>query len=275
MSKAPTALVNGAAVEQISIRDRGFLYGDGLFETVAVAQGVPLLWERHMNRLYRDAARLSIVPPAEILLRQEAERICHGAEHAVLKIAITRGNSERGYASTVNAPTRVLSLTPWPDYPPSHAQHGVVVCFCRTILARSPVLAGIKHLNRLEQVLARAEWGSEYQEGLMQDENGQVVEGTMSNVFAVSGGTLLTPVLSHAGVEGVMRGLVLERAAALSLSARTLALTPDDILQADEVFLTNSLIGLWPVRRIESREYPVGKVTQQIRQALRDARAFN
>ncbi len=266
------ALVNGKPDEVIALHDRGFLYGDGLFETLAVAQGVALLWDRHMQRLRHGAARLGINAPSEALLHDEAKEVCHDVARGVLKIILTRGVSGRGYAPAAGGvPTRAVSLSPWPDYPTRHRTHGVSVQFCRTMIGRNPTLAGIKHLNRLEQVLARAELGKGIAEGLMLDEQGGVIEGTMSNVFAVSRHTLLTSDLTHSGVEGVMRGLVLEQAATLSLPSHVTSLTREDILNADEVFLTNSLIGLWPVRQIESNEYLAGSITKQLQEAMRDA----
>lgn len=267
-----TILINGVPGDSVSVHDRGFQYGDGLFETIAVANGAPLLWDRHMQRLLRSANRLNINAPSENQLRQEAEQVCRGAIRGVLKIILTRGISGRGYAPVAGStPTRAVSLSPWPDYPPHHRTRGVNVQFCHTPLGRNGTLAGFKHLNRLEQVLARGELGNDCAEGLMLDELGEVIEGTMTNVFMVSRGNLLTPDLSHSGVEGVMRGLVLERAAALMIPCRVTALAREDVYSAEEVFLTNSLIGLWPVRRIETHEYPPGKITKKIQEAIGDA----
>ena len=269
---AGTTLVNGEPGESISVHDRGFQFGDGLFETLAVSQGTPLLWEQHMQRLFHGAKRLGIAAPSESLLWDESKQLCHAAKHGVLKIILTRGISQRGYAAVAGAlPTRTVSLSAWPDYPAQHRDHGVTVQFCRTMISRNSALAGIKHLNRLEQVLARAELSKDYAEGLLLDEQGSVIEGTMTNVFTVSQGVLLTPDLSFSGVAGVMRGLVLERSAALSIACRAQNLKQQDILNAEEVFLTNSLIGLWPVCRIESRKYPVGRITRQIQEAIGDA----
>jgi 4-amino-4-deoxychorismate lyase len=270
---ALATLINGEPGERVCVHDRGFQYGDGLFETVAVARGVPLLWERHLRRLLRDAARLGIRAPAQTgdVLRTEADRLCQGVERAVLKVILTRGASGRGYAPPTDAtPTRVLSLSPWADS--LSRARGVSVRFCATTVARNRALAGIKHLNRLEQILARRELEANYDEGLMLDEAGHVIEGTMSNLFIVSRGALLTPDLSYGGVAGVMRELVLERAPALSLACRVTTLTREEILNAEEVFLTNSLIGLWPVTRVESKTYPAGPVTQRLRALIQEAR---
>ena len=267
-----TTLINGEPGESISILDRGFQYGDGIFETLAVANNEPLLWDRHLHRFLHGAARLSLKAPSEELLRREARQVCRGAERGVLKIILTRGISGRGYAPNMDAATtRAVSLLPWPDYPARHRTDGVNVQFCRNLITRHPVLAGLKHLNRLEQILARMELKNGYTEGLMQDEAGHIIEGAMTNVFIVSRGALLTPNLTHSGVEGVMRGVVLERASALSIECRTAELKREDILGAEEIFLTNSLIGIWPVCRVESKDYLVGRVTKQIQDAIRDA----
>lgn len=265
-------LINGEPGDSVSVHDRGFQYGDGIFETLAVANGEPLLWDGHMRRFFRGAARLGLKAPAEELLRREARQVCGGVGRGVLKIVLTRGVSGRGYAPDMEAtPTRAVGLLPWPDYPARHRTDGVNVQFCHNLITRHNVLAGLKHLNRLEQILARMELKNDCAEGLMRDETGRVIEGTMTNVFVVSRGALLTPDLTHSGVAGVMRGLVLERAGALSMDCRVTALTRENILGADEVFLTNSLIGVWPVCRIESREYPSGGVTKRIQDAIRDA----
>ena len=272
MTVASATLINGEPGDRVCAHDRGFQYGDGLFETLAVARGVPLLWERHLRRLLHGAARLGIGVAAETaaVLRADADRLCQGAERAVLKIILTRGVSGRGYAPSADAlPTRVVSLSSWPDSL-ARAQ-GASVKFCDTTVARNRALAGMKHLNRLEQILARRELETNYDEGLMQDETGHVIEGTMSNVFIVSRGELLTPDLSYSGVAGVMRELVLERARALSLACRVTTLMREEILNAEEVFLTNSLTGLWPVTRIESKTYPAGPVTQRLRALIQEA----
>ena len=265
-------LVNGVAVDMISVRDRGLQYGDGLFETIAVHRGTPLLWEQHAQRLLAGAVRLGMLPPEVVLLRAEADQLCRGVERGVLKIILTRGVSGRGYRPDASIPmTRVLSLSPWPDYQPSWSGEGVAVRLCQTRLASQPRLAGLKHLNRLEQVLARAEWDDEYAEGLMQDESGNIIEGTMTNVFLVEEGTLCTPDVTRCGVEGVMRGAVLEQAGCLGIACRVGPVTATQLEQADELFLTNSLIGLWPVRRIENRSYTIGQTTRKIQKAIRDA----
>ncbi len=271
MTSSIVAWVNGQPAHTLSVRDRGLQFGDGVFETIGVRDGKPLLWDRHERRLYRGLARLGIQPPPEDSLRKEVFRACAGASRAALKVIVTRGSSARGYVSSGDeVPTRIISLAAWPEYPRDYAVRGIAVRWCHTRLGRNRRLAGIKHLNRLEQILARAEWRDEYAEGLMLDENGCVIEGTMANIFVVSNGIVLTPDLSNCGVEGVMRELVLERAEAFGLPFRITTLNRPDIEYAQEMFVTNSLIGLWPVRRCEGATYTIGKITQALQEAVRD-----
>jgi 4-amino-4-deoxychorismate lyase len=276
MSTMLACLVNGIDTAVVSSQDRGLHYGDGLFETIAVAGGVPLLWERHLARLAGGAIRLGMPPPPADSLHREAQRLCAGQRRAVLKVILTRGVGGRGYAAARDAqPTRVLSLFPWPDYPREHWERGVAVRVCGTRLGRNCALAGIKHLNRLEQVLARSELGDPYAEGLMLDEDDRVIEGTMSNLFAVIDGQLTTPDLGNCGVAGIMRGLIIECARDILGACRIQPLTRSELFRASEVFLSNSLIGIWPVRRIDEavgpghrRHYPPGPVARQLQQRI-------
>ena len=145
---------------------------------------------------------------------------------------------------------------------------------CKTPLGLNPALAGIKHLNRLEQVMARAEWDdTNIAEGLMLDVAGHVIEGTMSNVFCVRQDTLFTPDLTHCGVEGITRERVLKTAGRNGLEAVVTQLGLADIRQADEVFICNSLIGIWPVRRLAEKSWLPGPITKALKQALENSSA--
>jgi 4-amino-4-deoxychorismate lyase len=268
-------LVNGIETDQISVADRGFQYGDGLFETIAVYHGTPLLWAGHGQRLRAGCERLQLDMPDEALLRQEVVRVVGDAARAVARITVTHGPAGRGYARVPwSPPTRVVSARHWPKTPATHARDGVDVRWCRMTLPRSPQLAGIKHMNRLAQVMARAEWGADYAEGLLCDDAGFVIEGTMSNVFAVFDDTLITPDLSQSGVAGVMRAEVLDAAQSCGLPWRIEGITPAQLETADEVFLTNSIIGVWPVRTLATRSYAIGQVTHTIQKTIEAAQCF-
>jgi 4-amino-4-deoxychorismate lyase len=261
-----TMLVNGEPICRVEASDRGVQYGDGVFTTLPVRSGIPVFLGFHLDRLERDCLRLAIPFPNRELLIREACLLCASWSEAVLKIQITRGSGGRGYRPPDEAvPTRVLGIHPPPDYPPELAREGVAVRFCRTRLGINPALAGLKHMNRLEQILARAEWPlGEIREGLMLDAEGQVTEGTMTNLFLVKDGRIATPSLDRCGVAGVMRALVMEGAAQLGRAVEERRIGPDELDGADELFLTNSVIGVWPVRHLEQRAYPVGPLTREI-----------
>jgi len=265
-------LINGESREHIEISDRGFQYGDGLFETIEVRDGRAVFLERHLQRLNVGCQRLHI-PFLDIeLLRFEAGELCRrwvdskNPVRSVLKIIVTRGSGGRGYRQPdVIHPTRIVSLHPYPDYPEIYREQGITVRICATRLGLSPALAGIKHLNRLEQVLARAEWNdSSIQEGLMLDVNGHVIEGTMTNLFYVKNNILHTAVLALSGVSGIIRSVIMAISVDHGLSVIEHGFTKDELLSADEVFVCNSIIGIWPVALIEDTHFSVGPITRKI-----------
>ena len=268
-----TTLVNGLKTENLPVADRGLQYGDGLFETIALRAGLPLLWERHLQRLTEGCRRLGLSPPDAPLLRRELDQIAGNETRAVAKIILTRGVSTHGYRSpAAGGVTRIVQRLAWPTTSANAMLDGVALRWCTTRLARQPQLAGLKHLNRLEQVLARAEWRDEVDEGLMCDSEGLVIEGTKTNLFLVEAdGTLVTPDLSQSGVAGVMRAQILDSAAAMGLGCRVGPVSVGMVESAQELFLTNSLIGLWPVRQLEARRYVVGPISQKIQAALQAA----
>jgi 4-amino-4-deoxychorismate lyase len=259
-------LINGRAERQIDCADRGFQYGDGVFTTMAVRDGRPVFLSLHLERLRNDCHRLRIPFPGESVLSAEAQQLCRMETSGVLKIQITRGPGDRGYRPMEQAdPTRVLSIRPAPVSPTSRSEKGVSARLCRHRLGRNPALAGIKHMNRLEQILARSEWHSELvHEGLMMDGEGALIEGTMSNVFVVLGDRLVTPELAQCGVAGVMRSVVLAIAREDGIPADVRAMGCDELEQAQEVFLTNSLIRIWPVVSLEGRTWPVGPMARYL-----------
>ena len=262
-------LIDGRPAAAVAADDRGLHYGDGLFETLAARDGRPRFWERHWRRLGAGCERLGLERPDEAAARGEVERLAAGHAHRVVKLILTRGSGPRGYRAPEPARTRrILLASDWPAHPPAHAREGIELRLCRTRLGRNPALAGLKHCNRLEQVLARREWGEEAAEGLMLDAEGEVIAGTMSNVFLAAGGVLRTPRLDQCGVAGVVRGLILERAPELGLEVREERLGLGDVRAADGLFLCNAVIGVWPVRRFGGREYPPPPAAARLRALL-------
>ena len=265
-------LVNGKPLDCVSTSDRGLLYGDGVFETIAVSGGKLCHWERHLQRLQSGCERLGMATVDGTLLAEETGLLIQQSQRAVVKIIITRGSGGRGYRVPGQPrPTRVIQLHDWPDYPASCTESGIKTRVCHTRLGQNVSLAGIKHLNRLEQVLARQEWDDpEIMEGLLLDTGGHLVEGTMSNVFMVKDRVLMTPDLTLCGVAGIMRARMLELARQHSIESRIQPVTLDTLLQADEVFVCNSLIGIWPVIGIDKQAFPKGPVAARLQALLAD-----
>ena len=261
--------VNGVAQALIPVSDRGLAYGDGLFETIRVAGGKTTLDEYHWQRLCDSCQRLGITLNLPQLLDEVAAFLSAcAADCAVLKVIVTRGSGGRGYnPQGCDAPRRILSLHPLPERNPDPAVVGARVRLCQLRLARS-ALAGLKHLNRLEQVLARDEWqGDDFHEGLLCDDSGHLIEGTMSNLFVVThAGELLTPDLSFCGVSGVCREFVIDLARSRGLTVREAPVSP--LLDVAEVFLCNSVNGVWPVVECAGRVWPIGPVTTLIRDCV-------
>ncbi|PKM13157.1 MAG: aminodeoxychorismate lyase [Gammaproteobacteria bacterium HGW-Gammaproteobacteria-3] len=259
-------LVNGEPRQFVSIFDRGFQYGDGLFETIEISGGHPVYLDRHLKRLKLGCERLKIPCPDRHLLVHEAQSLAENQAQAVLKVIITRGLGGRGYRQPdVLQPTRVISLHPFPEYPEVFKRQGIRARFCSTRLGLNPALAGIKHLNRLEQVLARAEWSeAAIQEGLMLDSNDHVIEGTMTNLFYIADGQLHTAPLTQTGVAGIMREIIIELAKLNRLEVAVHFFKTPDLLAAEEIFVCNSIIGLWPVTELETRIFVKGTVTRRI-----------
>lgn len=245
--------------------DRGLEFGDGLFETIAVVDGRLRLVDRHLARLAHGAGVLGIALPPVAVLRAELEAAARTDGTGVVKLIVTRGAGGQGYAPATAAPSRRHVLArPARQRPAAWSTDGVAVRLCELRLAEQPRLAGLKHLNRLEQVLARAEWQDpDIAEGLMLDAHGRLVGGTMSNVFVVVGGRLVTPALDRAGIRGVMRSALLDAFAEAGEVVVARDLWPEELATASEVFLSNALIGVWPVRRLGELAWPVGAAARR------------
>lgn len=262
--------VDGQDATAINLQNRGLAYGDGLFETIAVRGGRASLMDGHLARLALGCKRLAI--DADLaLVGDEIQRFARQLGDGVAKLVLTRGDSQRGYAPAAGvAPRRILQGAPLPSYPAEHAEHGVRLFPCQTRLGEQPLLAGLKHLNRLEQVLARAEWqDGEHAEGLMRDGQGRVVEGVYSNLFMVSAGVLVTADLSRCGVAGVMRGALLEHAPRMGMPTQVRDIAFEELQQADEVFVCNSVYGVWPVRAVGALNWSPGPLTRKLQAVAR------
>jgi 4-amino-4-deoxychorismate lyase len=270
MAHSLTYLINGSFDHTISPFDRGFAYGDGVFRTLVMREGVPESWPQHYQKLVADCAAINIVCPSAELLMSDMQQLFLLDEVAVAKIIITRGEGNRGYTPPpITAPMRVVTKSAMPEYPEERLSIGVSLHVCDTRLALQPKLAGIKHLNRLENVLARMEWSApDIAEGIMLDAQGDVIECTAANIFARFGDMLITPSLVQCGVAGITRQRIIELADTFSLKVSVETFELKKLLSADEVIICNSIYGAWQVKQIQDKIFQSHAMAANIRAAL-------
>ncbi|MGB8326036.1 MAG: aminodeoxychorismate lyase [Steroidobacteraceae bacterium] len=264
-------LVNGEPAASVSAVDRGLHYGDGVFETITCVRGRPRFLDRHQARLVEGCRRLALSTPPLEQLMTEIHAAAAPVDYALIKLIVTRGEAAaRGYApSGTERATRVLLRYPWAMDAPGLARHGVSVRIGQLRFGENPQLAGIKHLNRLEQVLARSEWrDATIFESLHFSTSDSLVSGTMSNVFIVHGRRLLTPDVGRCGVAGIMRGVVIDEARRAGLAVEVAQLSAGEVRLAEEMFLTNVRIGIVPVSRLGERHLAVGTTTKALQEQV-------
>jgi 4-amino-4-deoxychorismate lyase len=265
-------LVDGVPADSVPATDRGLNYGDGLFETMRLHAGeVPLL-ARHLARLQAACLRLGLPYPGDATLAADIARLTDDmADHGIIRLVLTRGDGGRGYAPSAGAMGRRIA-TRHPLPPPGSPS--LTVGICRTRLGRSASLGGLKHLGRLEQVLAAGEAADAgWDEGLMLDAEDLVIEGTRHNLFFVRGGEILTPPVSECGVAGVMRGLVLETLGDLGMRGGEAPLRYHELDEIDELFLCNAVAGIRAVSRLGGREFGPATSVEALRAPLAAAGA--
>jgi len=264
-------LLNGILDQQVSPHDRALHFGDGLFETIACCKGRPRFLTLHLDRLRDGCERLSLQQVDLAALATEVRALARDVERAIVKVILTRGTAlARGYGVTGSEKaTRITFRYGWPSETQTESQDGVRIRTAQLRLGENPALAGLKHCNRLEQVLARAEWTDPaIAEALLYSSSGRLVSGTMSNVFTVKGSQLRTPRLDVCGVAGVMRRVVLRAARQAGMAVEEGVLGAEDLSGAEELFLTNARIGIWPVRELDGRPLQPGPVTRRLQSLL-------
>ncbi|ANB18287.1 aminodeoxychorismate lyase [Dokdonella koreensis] len=254
--------IDGAPATVVDAGDRGLAYGDGLFETVLFVDGRAPLWRRHLARLALGCARLRLPAPDAAALAADCAAVTAGLPRAVVRITLTRGSGPRGYAQPAPLqPLRIVAAAAEAPLPRHWYWQGIRVRFCETRLAVQPLLAGIKHLNRLEQVLARAEWDDPaIAEGIVFDTEGRVVGATAANLFLVRDGCVSTPRVDRCGVAGVMRAELLDRLG----EVRQGDIDVDELMQADEIFLSNAVRGVLLVTELGGRLWKPGPVGSRL-----------
>ncbi|TNF07305.1 MAG: aminodeoxychorismate lyase [Gammaproteobacteria bacterium] len=264
-------LINGHWSDVIPVRDRGFAYGHGVFETIRLYGGRLIMADLHLARLSQGVEQLAISFDPVKLQSYLDQLLSRTPENGVVKVTCTAGEGARGYRTDPESrPNYILQWMPLPDYPLSWAKEGVSAMVCEQRLAHAPRLAGIKHLNRLEQVLGCMEWQDRFQEGLMRDMQGHIIEGTMTNLFGFHDGTWLTPWLKNCGVAGVMRQHLMDKLMpSLGQPVCEAELTLDSLADMEELFLCNSVAGIWPIRELAGvGQWQPGKATVALSRAL-------
>lgn len=263
----PVVWFNGERGAAPSPLSRGLHYGDGVFRTMLLHDGTIVDLERQLAKLATDAGTLDLeLAPS---LRDELAAACAGADSGVVKLLLLRAGAARGYRPAGAAADRLLIRYPLPEFPPRHWLDGIAATRSPVTLGAQRQLAGIKHLNRLEQVLASRDWSVGVDEAILGDEQGRPICGTRSNLFWVTGGALHTPVLDRCGVAGMMRAKLIALAARLGLEVRVVAQDWQALADADEAFVCNSLIGIWPLRALDARQWPApGPLTSDLMRAL-------
>lgn len=268
---AAICIVNGVVGAPLDPLDRGLHYGDGVFRTLGVEHGGPRWLDEHLHKLESDAARLGLAAPDPAAWQSDLAQLGSPLATGVVKLLLTRGIGTRGYRPATQTTTRILIYTP--GLPPSAAwpPQGLKLRLCQLRLGEQARLAGIKHLNRLENVLARSEWDDpEIHEGLLLDARDRVISGVMSNLFIWRDDCLHTPALDRCGVAGVTRDRLLRRATAAGYRTEIRDLFLDDLLAAEELMLANSLMGLRHVASLEQHSWPESIISPQL-QVLLDA----
>jgi 4-amino-4-deoxychorismate lyase len=280
-------MINGVVTDFVHIDDRAIHYGDGIFETILCSDSKIYFWKQHYQRLHDSASKLNIRCPDEKLFLDEIHQLfCNEnisiKKDSVIKIILSRGAGERGYDySDKIISNRFISLTVL-DTEYSSLLSGKLLTgdlyLCKNQVSINESLAGIKHLNRLENVLARNEWANIINkkidkniiDGLMLNADQQAIECTMSNVFAVKDKQLFTPELSQSGVRGIMRDKVINLATECDVPMSECTITVDELMLMDELFISNSLIGIKSVNSLGDKQFSQSQITKNIFEKLLD-----
>ena len=259
----PVILIDGEEQSKISIFNRNVQYGDGLFETCISKKNKILFWQRHLDRLNLGCERLDIKKVQELAWKSDLKKAfaLSSVDDCIVKIILSRGDSLRGYGYKKDiTPVRIVIIS---EKKKSVDHDLFSLEFSDSGFYSNPNLAGIKHCNRLEQILARSNLLSD--EAIMQDENGNVISVSQGNIYLICDGKLLTPKLDRCGVEGSRRSLIMDLARSLGIDTEECLVSSDKLRQADEVFISNSVIGIQSVSSIEEFSFGNNPLTAIIK----------
>ena len=267
----PVILIDGKKQSKASIFNRNTQFGDGLFETCLVENKKLLFWSNHFERMKLGCDRLKISMIDETLWLSDIKKAFSlmKIDNCIVKLVLSRGESLRGYSYKDNI--RPIRITIVSELKKNNQDKGFSLEFCNSGYNSNPKLAGIKHCNRLEQVIARA--GIKVDDGIMLDENENVVSVTQGNIFCIQGNRLITPNLDKCGIEGTRRAVILKIAVDLGFDINIKNLSVEELLRSDEVFISNSIQGVGPVNQIEDFVYSKHKITEIISETLKEKSA--
>lgn len=259
------SLVNRKRKKHISIYNRNVQFGDGVFETCLLQNSRLVFWDYHFSRLIQGAKLLDISPPSsQVWLADIQALINHSRlKHGVIKLILSRGNSKQGYRFDNIKPIRIVSILPL-----SHIKKNNRLGVCQYHYAHQNQLVGIKHCNRLDNILANHQLKSTWLDGVMLDKDGWVISTTKANIYMVVNQEVLTPKLENCGIKGTLRQVVFELCPQLNIPIKESNISLAMLENADEVFISNSILGIYPITHILKQSYTIGAITTQIKQAV-------
>ena len=249
--------------EVLGYQERGLHYGDGLFETLLKIEGNVPYWDSHYQRLVKGCRQLHLPFPNQDWLESKVFEASKDKITSVIKIIVTRGNGGRGL-SLPNPDQNSVFVFSYPYTPPDASPLKLSVC--NTRLPINPNLAGLKHLNRLDYVLATIELSKKpnMDEGILCDLDGFIVEGIISNLFFCKNGQIFTPSLALAGVEGIMRAKIIEYLEKIGTRVYVDRFNLEHLFEADECFLCNSVQGVRSIATIDNHQFETGTITKSM-----------
>ena len=264
-------LINGSNTSGLDPFDRGLAYGDGVFRTFKVIDGKPLHWDYHFQTLSYDCEKLGIKLPNEALLLDDIKVLFTRTSGTfVAKWIITRGSSDRGYSIPKDIkPNRILLKNKFTTLPESLYLKGVNLEFSAKKTSSLLQLGATKHLNRLENVLAKQAVTSPSFDAIMFDENDHVNECTSHNILALFGKQIHMPKHNHAGVSGVSRQIVMDHAQSLGYATIESNISKEQLLKANEIVIINSVNGALPVKQIKNKKWNSLNLAYELNQLLK------
>ena len=261
-------LVNGKPKSSISIFDRGFLYGDGVFETILVLNKDPKNIKLHIKRIKAGCKALKIKNFNQDTLRSHIAKAISDQKNCILNINITRGTvKKRGYNINIEniSPNIILTTSKMEKIPKSYNDNGIKTKFSKTRLFKTiEPLESIKHMNRLTQVLATSELSKNYPELIMCDEDNNIIEGTSSNIFFVKGMNFYTPKIHGNSVEGVMRSVIINILKKNKYKINIKKINMKDIKNYDGAFFCNSIRLIWNIKDLSGYKYKINNNIQSL-----------